>query len=73
MQTVKLLEKASRRFREQGELAKSIFMHVADIVLADRALVESEEKFVEQLAYFLQIEATDAARLFATLQIKDTH
>jgi uncharacterized tellurite resistance protein B-like protein len=70
---LKLLEKASRRFRGQKDLAKSVFMHVADIVLADRALVESEEDFVEQLAFYLQINAKEGVRLFETLQIKDRH
>lgn len=69
----KLLEKATRRFRSQQRMAKSVFMHVADIVLADRALVESEEEFVEQLAYYLQINAKEGVRLFETLQIKDRH
>jgi len=66
-----LLEKASRCFRERGDLAKSVFMHVADIVLADRALVESEEKFVEQLAHALQLDEKEAAALFLTLRVKD--
>jgi len=70
---LKLLEKATRRFRGQKDLAKSVFMHVADIVLADRALVESEEDFVEQLAFYLQINAKEGVRLFETLQIKDRH
>lgn len=67
------IEKATRCFRGKEKLAKSVFMHAADILLADRALVESEELFIEQLAFYLQIDADDAIRLFGTLQIKNRH
>jgi hypothetical protein len=68
-----LLEKATRYFRGKDEMAKSVFMHAADILLADRALVDSEEKFIEQLAFYLQIDADEGSRLFETLKIKNRH
>jgi hypothetical protein len=67
------VEKATRRFRGKGDLSKSVFMHAADIVLADRALVDSEEQFVEQLAFYLQIDTAEAAKLFRTLRKKNLH
>jgi hypothetical protein len=48
-------------------------MHAADIVLADRALVDSEEQFVELLAFYLQIDTTEATKLFDILQKKNLH
>ncbi|MEQ1818435.1 MAG: TerB family tellurite resistance protein [Terricaulis sp.] len=70
---LQLVEKATRRFRGRTQLAKSVFMHAADILLADRALVESEEHFIEQLAFYLQIDTAEGTRLFETLQMKNRH
>lgn len=67
------VERATRRFRGKGDLAKSVFMHAADIVLADRALVDSEEQFVELLAFYLQIDTAEAMKLFGILQKKNLH
>ena len=65
-------EKACRVFRGKKS-AESVFMHVADILLADRVLLDNEQRMLGDVAFHLHLDTKRAADLFAIMQIKNRY
>jgi len=65
-------EKACRVFRDKPA-AESAFLHVADILLADRVFLDNEERMLGDVAFHLHLDAARAKELFEMMRIKNKY